>query len=106
MVAPPAGSAGEVAYPSQRDLGGRPRLWAGHCLSSPHRSGVLGWPGLYCSLRPPPHSAPMELRSSVQSWREPSHHPGRPAPPPRGRAALEPMLTWLVRGPPLPVPRE
>lgn len=58
---------------------GRPRLWAGHCPSSPHRS-VLGWLGLCCSLRPPPHSAPIELQSSAQPRRDPSHHPGRPAP--------------------------
>lgn len=28
------------------------------------------------------------------------------APPPRGRTALEPMLTWLMQDPPLPMLRE
>lgn len=68
-------------------------------LTPPQRSSRVA--GLV--LQPPAISTlcPIELQSSAQPWREPSHH--RAAPPPRGRAALEPLLTWLVQGPPLPV---
>lgn len=46
------------------------------------------------------------LSSGPQRNLDQSHVTIGAAPPPRGRTALEPMLTWLMQGPPLPVLKE
>lgn len=111
------GKAAEGTLWSLRPLGARGRwriglagtqaagLAYGRDTAPPHPTAAFsgGWACVAASG----HLHTLPLLSS-----SPRRNPGeiqvttRAAPPPRGRAALEPLLTWLVQGPLLPVLRE